>query len=197
MICKKVTSNLGISSHVRITHEGKTDFIKQGNKGRHGKPSWSKGKTLSSEYKAKISSALIGHSVDSKTRLKISDSCKGKTGGVREGGGRGKKGYYQGIYCDSSWELAFVIFHLKNGNKIERVKEPRTYVFEGKIRKYYPDFTVNGKTFEIKGWKTSQWLAKETQNPDIIVLGFEEIKPMLDFAILKYGKDFTKAYGEC
>jgi hypothetical protein len=29
-----------------------------------------------------------------------------KVGGLREGSGRGKKGWYKGFYCRSTWELA-------------------------------------------------------------------------------------------
>ena len=42
---------------------------------------------------------------------------KGKTGGIREGAGRSKSGWYKGYYCNSSYELAWVIYSLDN-NKL-------------------------------------------------------------------------------
>ena len=38
-------------------------------------------------------------------------------GGKRHGSGRGKKGWYKGYYCDSTWELAWVIYQLDHGVK--------------------------------------------------------------------------------
>ena len=37
------------------------------------------------------------------------------SGGLRHGSGRGKKGWYKGYWCDSTWELAWVIYQLDNG----------------------------------------------------------------------------------
>lgn len=58
---------------------------------------------------------------------------------------------FNDITFDSSWELAFYVYHYKNGNDIKR--EPCTidYTFNGKTHKYYPDFEVNGQLYEIKG----------------------------------------------
>lgn len=42
------------------------------------------------------------------------------SGGKREGSGRGKRGWYKGYYCDSSWELAWVIYNLDHGNQFKR-----------------------------------------------------------------------------
>ena len=62
-----------------------------------------------------------------------------------------RKYKYQGIYFDSSWELAVWIYAKDHGESIER--EPCTfeYVVDGTIHKYYPDFKYNGKIIEIKG----------------------------------------------
>ena len=54
------------------------------------------------------------------------------TGGYRHGAGHGKSGWYKGIHCDSSWELAFLIYHLENGLYIERCKERRKYIIDNK-----------------------------------------------------------------
>lgn len=136
---------------------------------------------------------------DCSGHLYCSKECKHKylskrTGGYRKGSGRGKGGWYKGIYCDSSWELAFVIYHLDNNFYIERNKASRKYIFEGKEREYYPDFITNNGLIEIKGFSTEQWKAKIEQNPDIKVLYKKDIQPYLEYVISKYGKDFIYLY---
>jgi hypothetical protein len=161
-----------------------------------GAPGWSKGKMLAPEHIAKIALAGTGRKLSDATKTKIGVTAKinGISGGYREGGGKGKKGKFQGIHCDSSWELAFLICTIEKNQKVERITSPRFYVFEGKTRKYFPDFLVDGTVIEIKGWKTPQWEAKHQQNPDVIVLGFAEIAPMIERAKQIYGDDFTVAY---
>lgn len=122
---------------------------------------------------------------------------KRQTGGYKAGAGRGKSGWYKGIHCDSTWELAFVIYCLDHDLQVERCKEVRDYKFQGKIHRYYPDFIVEGRIIEIKGYKTEQWEAKISQNPDIIVLGREDIKQYLVYIQEKYslkGLELVKLY---
>lgn len=132
-------------------------------------------------------------------RTYCSLECKHKylsdhTGGYRKGSGRGKSGWYKGIYCDSSWELAFVIFHIDNNLFIERCKEKRKYLFNGKEHIYIPDFITDEGIIEIKGYKTDQWIEKQKSNPDIKVLYKNDIKFYLDYVIQKYGNDFIRLY---
>lgn len=117
-----------------------------------------------------------------------------KFGGYRKGSGRGKSGWYKGIYCDSSWELAYVIYHRDNDLDIKRCKEQRKYIFEGKEHIYIPDFITDNGIVEIKGYKTKQWEAKEKYNPDIKVLYKDEIQFYLDYVIKKYGNDYIRLY---
>ena len=194
ILCGKLTSNLGITPHFRIVHEQKKEFQLAGNKARRGQPGWNKNKPLSEAHRAKISKSNSGKHHTEETKLKISQNKNGLMGGFRIGGGKGKKGYFQGVWCDSSWELAFLIYHLDEGNSITRVREPRVYTFNGKQKKYYPDFLVNGVTYEIKGWRTPQWEAKAQQHPDVVVFDYECIKPILEIVKFKYGNDFTKLY---
>ena len=163
-----------------------------------------KGSSISEEQKIKISKSLKGNPLvtgkassaqaEAERILKITNYAKLHNGGYRYGSGRGKKGWYKGIYCDSSWELAFVVYHLDNGIPIERCPDKRIYVFENQTRNYYPDFVVNSQIFEIKGYKTEQSKAKQLFNPDIILIDKESIKPYLDYTINKYTKDFITLY---
>ena len=132
-------------------------------------------------------------------RLYCSKECKHKylsehTGGYREGSGRGKQGWYKGIHCDSSWELAYLVYHLDHNLYIERCKEKRQYVWNNKQHTYYPDFITHDGIIEIKGYSTDQWKSKEEQNPDVIVLYKDDMKLYLDYVINTYGTDFIKLY---
>ena len=143
-----------------------------------GKESFFKGMTHSEESKRLISEA----------------AKKRGLGGYVKGSGRGNKGWYSGYFCDSSWELAYLVYHLDNNIEIKRNTEKRSYVWEGANRNYLPDFIVGGCLIEIKGFRTEQWEAKIEHNPDVVVLYKNEMKSFLDYAINTYGKDFIKLY---
>lgn len=125
-------------------------------------------------------------------KIRISNSMKHNPncGGYREKSGRGKKGKYKGIYCDSSWELAFVVYHLDNELKISRCNEQRKYIFNNTEHIYIPDFITDNGIIEIKGYKSKQWNEKHKQNPDIKVLYYEDMKYYLDYVENKYGSNW-------
>lgn len=125
--------------------------------------------------------------------------CKHKylsehTGGYRKGSGHGKSGWYKGIHCDSTWELAFLIYHLDNNLKIERCKEQRKYIYNGIEHTYFPDFVTDKGIIEIKGYSTPQWEAKQEQNKDVITLYKKDIQPYIDYVKEKYGNDLEILY---
>lgn len=94
-------------------------------------------------------------------------------GGYRFGGGGGHKGKYDGINFDSSWELAFYIYHKEHNLFIERCKEKRTYKVNNEIKNYLPDFITDDGIIEIKGYDTEISKLKSLYNPDIKVLHYE------------------------
>lgn len=126
---------------------------------------------------------------------KLSVTMK-KYGGYRQGSGRGKKGWYKGFFCDSSWELAYVIYCLDNNIPIERNTKKLMYVFDGKEKTYIPDFLVNNRLTEIKGYNSPQWKAKLKYNPDVVVLYENDMIPIIEYVTLAYGKDYIKLYEE-
>lgn len=132
--------------------------------------------------------------IENKRKEKISTTMKNNpnAGGYRKGSGRGHKGWYKNIFCDSSWELAFVIYHIENNLYIERCKEKRTYTYKNEIHTYLPDFITNEGIIEIKGYVTNESLEKSKQNPDVIVLYEKDMKKYLEYVIDKYGKEFWK-----
>ena len=125
---------------------------------------------------------------------KIKTKARLNNGGYRQGSGRGKKGWYKGFFCDSSWELAYVIYCLDHSINIKRNTEKRTYEYKGKVKNYIPDFIVEDEIVEIKGFETKEWLAKLKSNPDVKVLYEKELQPILDYVIMKYGKKFIELY---
>lgn len=154
-----------------------------------------------SEIKEKISISMknFQKSLSEKEKiernLKHSNACKGKSGGIRHGGGRGKKGWYKGYWCDSSWELAFVIYNLEHGIKFKRNTEGFEYEYEGKIRRYYPDFIIDEIYYEIKGYTTKQFEAKIKQfSYKLEILDKHKIKPYIEYTKEKYGINFISLY---
>lgn len=153
------------------------------------------GKQLSKKYKE---GTLVSRSVPhtDKTKQKLSEVAKSrKLGGYNKGSGRGIKGRYKGIWCDSSWELAYVIYCLDHSINIKRNVERREYEYNGKIRGYIPDFVVDGELIEIKGYATEQWYAKLKYNQDVKVLYESDLTPIIEYVKGKYGKDFVRLYG--
>jgi hypothetical protein len=164
---------------------------------------WKRG--LTDSHKKKLSK--IGHKsrgiandpdAEIQRRLKISQTMKrnGNSGGYRNGSGRGKSGYYNGIWCDSTWELAYLIWCLDNHIDIRRCKERLTYKFEGKEHWYIPDFIIDNTTIvEIKGYESRQWLAKRKAYPQIEVIDDYKIEQYLTYVKDKYNvKDLTELY---
>lgn len=131
-------------------------------------------------------------------RRKIKEKAKIKNGGYRQGSGRGKKGWYKGIFCDSSWELAFVLWCELNAINLERNTQRFDYKFESKTYKYLPDFIIDNKFIEIKGYLSPRNIEKIKQFPhDLYILEVyteKELTPILKTVINLYGKDYIKLY---
>lgn len=171
---------------------------------KRGRKAWNKGlkkstsesvkkysETISKNYSGENSPWYGKHHTE-ETKMKLA-----KSGGYRKGSGRGKRGTYKGYYCDSSWELAFVIYNLENGIEFTRNRKKFKYLFEGKEHYYMPDFVINGSFVEIKGYWTKQWQAKMDQFPKhekLIVIDKHGISKYLNYAEDKYGKEFIKLY---
>jgi len=135
--------------------------------------------------------------IEAQRRLKLSAIARrSRLGQYRQGSGRGRKGYYRGWWCDSSYELAFVIYALDEGLAFERNRQTFPYTFEGRIRHWIPDFRLTDGTYlEIKGYETDQARAKFAAFPHaLIVVGRQQLGFVLDYVIAKYGKNFVELY---
>ena len=134
-------------------------------------------------------------------KKKISETMKKNpnAGGLRECSGKGQQGWYKGYYCDSSWELAVIIYWLDHNIQFNRCRETFDYIFDNSIHKYHPDFILEtGEYVEVKGVeKTNQWKAKFEQFPKnkiLYIIGKNQIEQYLSYVIAKHGKDFIKLY---
>lgn len=108
-----------------------------------------------------------------------------------------KYGWYKGYYCDSSWELAFVVYCLDNNIPIKRNTERFEYIVEDKTHYFIPDFIINDNEYiEIKGLQDKHWEYKQKSFPNIIFLFRNEIKKYLDYAKEKYGTKFWETLYE-
>lgn len=106
-------------------------------------------------------------------------------------GGKPRRGWYKGIWCDSSWELAFVMWSLDHGKEIVRVTERFSYPFRNGVRYYAPDFLVDGEYYEVKGVMDNRSKTKLANFPyPIRVVGKAEIAPFIEYATFKYGENY-------
>ena len=203
--CEKICGNTGaLSVHQSYCKNNLNRQVSNSLKGRKSiRPVWNKGLSSNNDprlikmvekMRGKKFGGCINHSKETKDRLSIVAIERG-LGGYNPGSGRGKKGWYKGFFCDSSWELAYVIWCLDHNKDIKRNNKRRKYFWNGKDRNYVPDFIVDGIITEIKGYKTEQWIAKLEANPDVRVLYEKDLQPVLQYVTMKYGKDFTKLYG--
>lgn len=107
-------------------------------------------------------------------------------GGYREGSGRSKSGYYKGIYCGSTYELAYVIYRLDHNLPVKRFEG----LLHGNDLIYIPDFIEDDTIIEIKGYYTELVekkcnLAKD-KGYNIKVLYINDIQYMIDYVMRKY-----------
>lgn len=129
------------------------------------------------------------------TKTKLSKVAKERNlGGYVKGSGRGQKGWYKGFFCDSSWELAFIIYYIDHNLAIKRNGEKRKYYYNGKTKNYIPDFITDEGLVEIKGYRTKEWEAKLAANPDIKVYYENDLNDVFEYVHSKYGKNYINLY---
>lgn len=120
-------------------------------------------------------------------------------GGCRDRSGRSKYGYFEGIWCQSTYEMAFVWKCLSEGKSIARNTEGFPYLNDkGQDRMFYPDFLVDGQYYEVKGWMTENVQRKISAFPhDIILLIGDDILNIVKAAQQHFGtKDLASVYAE-
>ena len=153
------------------------------------------GKSLKRGYlSGEIIPSFLGkhHLEDAKKKMSIARIKRGNI----HGAGRGRTGWYNGYWCDSSWELAWVIYNLEHDIKFKRNTEGFEYEYLGKIHKFYPDFILeDGSYVEIKGWLDEKNLEKiRLFKGQLKVIKKIEMIPYIEYTIKKYGKDYIRLY---
>lgn len=176
-----------------------------------GKPSWNKGltaitdervanhrlKSIKGIYLAKSNdpTKYAGRAKTPETeklrRNKISSSLKKNpnAGGLRKGSGIGKHGWYNGFYCDSTYELVYVIYNLDNNIIFKRSKLKYEYSYKNEIHKYYPDFELDdGSLVEIKGYYNEKVKAKldSVYDRKIVLLLKEDLRYAFEYVEQHY-----------
>ena len=122
------------------------------------------------------------------------------SGGFKKGSSRGKSGYYKNIWCDSTYELAYIIYCLDHNISIERNLDFWEYNFENKTRKYYPDFIINKgldneSLVEIKGLSRNVDLIKiQAVDKPIIYLDKLKLKHIFEYVENKTNIKITRLY---
>jgi hypothetical protein len=116
------------------------------------------------------------------------------SGGYRKGSGVGKSGWYKGYWCDSSYELAWVIYNLDHGHQFTRNKVTYEYFWDNKLRKYVPDFIKNDNLIEIKGFVDSHTQVKLDSVSNLKILFRDDLVTEFDYVETNYGKDFIRLY---
>jgi len=159
-----------------------------------GNLSWSKGKKLRWEASACLYCGEDIHHYKSTPKKYHSECWLKVSGGLRKGGGRGKSGWYKGYWCDSTYELVWIIYQLEHDKPFKRNKTPYEYVWNGEIKKYFPDFIQNGEIIEIKGYATEQTKSKLKVVPNLKTLYKKDLKKEFEYVESKYGRDFIELY---
>ena len=151
--------------------------------------------------------ANLGHKMSDEQKLILSQYAKqqGLGGYVYKKDGRrgvsriAKAGMYKGIWCDSSWELAFIVYNIEHNIKFEKCNESFEYFssYDNKKHKYHPDFKYDKSTYiEIKGWMNNSSLIKINEfrknhpNLKLEIIDEAKIKPYLSYVKEKYGERF-------
>lgn len=116
---------------------------------------------------------------------------------------------FMGMLFDSSWEIAYYIWLSDNNRSF--VYHPNMFFeykgSDGEIHKYYPDFLIEGKFYEIKGnqffneknepynlYKKEFWWEKYNAllENNVTILREKDIKIALDYVNKNYGNQLLK-----
>lgn len=104
-----------------------------------------------------------------------------------------RSGYFKGIHCDSSWELALLVYCIDHNIAIQRNHRWFNYFYENAWHKYFPDFIINDTYIEVKGFNTPKVQAKIEQFPKNLkykILYESELQPCLVYCKQTYGNAF-------
>jgi len=138
---------------------------------------------------------------ETRNKIYCSAECWNKTsGGLKEGSGRSKSGYYKGEYYGSTYELCWAIYNIDHNISFRRSKIQIPYTYKGENHIYYPDFELeDGTIIEIKGYSTElvkvKTEAAKSLGYKIKVLYKDNLDYVFQYIIDTYGvHQFEKLY---
>ena len=110
--------------------------------------------------------------------------------------GNVKRGYWNGVWYDSSWELALLVYCHDHGIELTRNSKKFAYKWYNKIEYYQPDFvTSDGHYIEVKGINDYKAKKKVAAFPyPIKVMTSKDMKKYLDYMNLTYGKNWRTKF---
>lgn len=177
-ICNKLCNKYGIKNHIWRKHTDKGKLFNPNNGYKtKGRIAWNKGLTKETDKRIQ----KIGSTYSKNHKLGLHKIPQRK---VIKCATQTKYGWYKGIYCDSSWELAFLIYCLDNGKQVVREERGFEYSYNNQVHTYYPDFLVDNVYYEIKGRDTSPEITKIKL--DTVRRNNFEIKILYNKDIIKY-----------
>lgn len=196
----------------KVRFRSKDSYKNLSNESRK-KLGWSKGLTKDTDERVKriskgviksLSKRIPGKASSTEKEIqrcqKISLKMKNNpnAGGVRANSGRGKKGKYKGYYCDSTYELVYIIYNIDHNIFFERNLQSYEYMWRGEIHKYYPDFLLeDGSLVEIKGFLTDKDRCKlsAVKDRNIILLMQKDLSYAFDYVKNNYSyNELTDLY---
>lgn len=127
--------------------------------------------TISDETINKLSKVAIkrnaNESEDTKAKRKATIVKKVENGEWHVSLAKAHHYSYNGVDLHGKWELKYAKWLDENQIKWQRCKDSFSYEFEGKVRRYTPDFYLidSDEYIEIKGYKTEKDDAKWSQFP--------------------------------
>jgi hypothetical protein len=142
---------------------------------------------MSEETKNKISESVkkrnANESEKTKAKRKATIAKKVEAGDWHVSLARDHHYSYKGADLHGKWELNYAKWLDKNQVKWQRCKESFSYEYEGKTRRYTPDFYLikSEEYIEIKGYKTEKDDAKWSQFPEhrtLTILLHDDLKTM-------------------
>jgi hypothetical protein len=145
-----------------------------------------KEKGLHVNYHSTGAASTLEKEIQRRQHISSTAKINKKSGGLRVNSGRGKKGIYKGYYCDSTYELVYIIYNIDHNIKFERCTLKYDYECNGEKHKYHPDFILeDGSLVEIKGYM---------RDVDLIKLNSVKDRPikLLFEKDLKYAFDYVK-----
>ena len=107
-----------------------------------------------------------------------------------------KRGWWNGKWYDSSWELALLVYFHDHGMELTRNTRKWSYKYRNKTYYYQPDFLdENGHYIEVKGIMDTSAKRKLDWFPyPIQVFGAKEMKPYLEYMERAYGKGWRDRF---